>query len=499
MTTAHSPITERKPRRAPIAGQGAWLFSGFGAAQVCAFLRNAILGHALSMGDFGVAATLTLLLQIVETLSDLGSDRLIVQATDGGQRRFMAACHLVLAARGFLIGAALLVIGPVFARFFAVPQATEAFQLMAFAPMIKGLTHLDFRRAQRRFDNRPFVALEVLPQVAALALTPAALALSPDYTTVAWLSIIQALMAVGLSHMMARRPYKIAFDLTYIKRHISFGWPILASALPLVAVYHGDRMIIGHTQGMEALAGFSAAFMIAMAPGLIASKVGHALMLPLFSSARRRNQNLAAPFLSMTEIVVTLAAVYLALFIVVGGEALRLAFGPNYQGLGTVVSLLSAMWALRMIQAVPGMALMAAGETKPMLVAGIIRAHALPCVLLAATLGASLATLAAIGCVFEALSLAYIAVRVERLELGSGARLAAKAAFLAPIGVFAALVKNMTVTEPQNLAIASALTLSVTLATALAVMPSLRTRAHRALQPRPGLAQRPLAPAALEN
>ena len=56
-----------------LAGQGALLFAGFAGAQVCSFLRNALLGHWLAKGDFGIAATLTLTLTLIEILSDLGA------------------------------------------------------------------------------------------------------------------------------------------------------------------------------------------------------------------------------------------------------------------------------------------------------------------------------------------------------------------------------------------------------------------------------------------
>lgn len=65
-----------------IARQGTLLFGGFAAAQVFSFARNAIVAHWLSKGDFGIATAILLLLQLLDTLSDLGADRLIVQARD---------------------------------------------------------------------------------------------------------------------------------------------------------------------------------------------------------------------------------------------------------------------------------------------------------------------------------------------------------------------------------------------------------------------------------
>lgn len=474
----------RQPTRKRLAGQGALLFAGFGAAQAFSFLRNAMIGHALSKGDFGIAAAITLVLQMIETLSDLGADRLIVQAPDGDHPRFLAAAHLLLVGRGLLLALFLVASGPLLAGFFDAPHAATAFQLAALAPAIKGFLHLDIRLAQRNFDNRPQLIVDALPQAIAFALTLPVLMLTRDYTAVVSLALLQAALAVGLSHALAFRPYRLLFDTAMLKRQIAFGWPILVSALPLVAVYQGDRIIIAHYAGIEALASYTAAFMITMVPGLIAAKVGHALMLPLFSDALRARKNLAARFKISSEAITVLAALYLTTFIVAGNAVLPIAFGANYTGLGAVTAWLAAMWSVRMLQAVPGMALMAHGETRPFISSGIIRAAALPLAAVAAHQGANLATIAAIGLAFETGSLVYIAWRIDRLQSGLGPAFLLRASYLLPVGLTASLAASAAPDNASGMIAALLLTLLAVAASGLALMPGLNILARRTLQER---------------
>lgn len=400
-------LTER------LASQGAMLFTGYAAAQGFSFLRNALIGHGLSKGDFGIAATITLVLQLIETLSDLGTDRLIVQARDGDDDRFVATAHTTIIVRGVLTAALLYLAAVPAARFFGIPDVAWALQLAALVPLIKGFQHLDYRRAQRHYDNRPQLIIEVAPQAVALAATLPFLAYSGGYAVALWLSLLQAAATVALSHLLAERPYRMAADRPILARFVSFGWPIWLSAFPLVAVYQGDRIIIGRMLGMEELAAYSAAFMITMVPGLVAAKVGHALMLPALGSARDDAAIFARRFARLTEATALAAALYLALFLAVGGPILTLAFGAHYAGLGAVVGWLAAMWALRMLQAVPGMALMALGATRPFLAAGLIRATSLALSLAAATQGLGLVAIAAAGVLGELGSLVYIAWRLD--------------------------------------------------------------------------------------
>ncbi len=461
-----------------VAGQGAMLFSGFAASQIMSFLRNAILGHTLAKGDFGIAATLTLLLQLLDSLSDLGVDRLIVQDPDGDRPRFVASQHLALVVRGLLIGAILFLASGSIAGFFSIPEAAWAFAAMAVVPVIKGFQHLDARRAQRTLNNRPFMLVEVIPQAAALLLTLPMLSAAPGFAAVVWLSIIQAAATLAVSHAVAERPYAIGYDQAVIEKLLRFGWPIWLSAFPLVAVFHGDRIVIGHMIGMEELAGYSAAFMIAMVPGLIAAKVGHALMLPIFAGARDDPKQLVRRFAAMSEATAIVASVYLATAILLGGFILEIAFGPNYRGLGGVTAWLGIMWSMRMLQAVPGMVLMAAGETRPFLVAGLIRATALIPATYAAAQGYGLEAIAAAGVAGELASLIYVTRRLDRTNPGMSWVFAGRAVFLAPAALAAGLTLALTTVDGAPLDRAAALLLTVSLIAAAGVSSFPETR-HR--------------------
>ena len=155
---------------------------------------------------------------------------------------------------------------------------------------------------------------------------------------------------------------------------------------------------------------------------------------------------------------------------------LALAFGKSYAGFGDVVAWLAVMWSLRMLQAVPGMALMAAGETKPFLVAGIIRASVLPLVLYAALNGAALSTLAAFGSAGELLSLLYVSTRLEKIERGLGRILLLRALFLLPAATAGLTFALAAFTGPGRILLATIGALAVLAATGAAVLPAIRAQ-----------------------
>ena len=475
------PSTDRPRLASRVAGQGALLFSGFALAQALSFARNALLAHTLSKGDFGIAAAILLLLQTIETLSDLGADRLIVQHRNGDDARFVATAHTALVLRG--IATALLIAAAAWplAHFFGVPQAAWGFAAIALSPLIKSFVHLDSRRVQRRLDNRPQVLIEVVPQALALALAWPAVALTEGYAAVVALALLQALVAVVVSHVYAERCYALAFDRRHLRRIVAFGWPIWASAFPLVAVYQGDRLLIGHLAGIEALAAYTVAFMVTMVPGLIAAKVGNALMLPLLAGVRDDALRFNDRFLVMIEVTAIAAGAYLAAFVLLGGAIVEIAFGRNYAGLGGIVAWLALMWSMRMLQATLGVALMAHGTTRPFLVAGLIRALGLPLAFAALHMRLGLEGAAAAGAIAELMSLVYVGWRLQSFDAtANGLRLGTAALLrtlpVVPAGLAAlALAQSPTVANSLSSEIVATGAVLVTLAVlALLVLPGLR-------------------------
>ncbi|MEO1205620.1 MAG: oligosaccharide flippase family protein [Pseudomonadota bacterium] len=486
------PAKPQTATAAKVGRQGLLLISGFAAAQAFAFARNALIGHALSKGDFGIAATITITLQLIETLSDVGSDRLIVQSKDGDDPALTALAHLTLVAKGLITGAILYLLAGPMTSALGISHAQWAFEVASLVPVIKGFAHLDFRWHQRQLNNRPFVLYEAAPQVIATLVAWPALVYAPTFAAIPWIIIAAAISSTLTSHLLAVRPYRIAWSENHIAATLKFGWPIWLSAIPLVAVYQGDRFLIGGLLGMEALASFTTAFLLTMVPGLLAAKVGNALMLPVLSEARDTPEVFLRRFATLSEAVVILAAAYLVGFALSGGAVLPVAFGDNYAGLGSLVTILAMMWALRMLQAVPGMALMAMGDTRPLLIAGLVRAIGLPLAFVAAQSGYGLIGMALAGLAAEALSLIYIIARVGRKDDRLSVAFAVRCLALIPavlIGgalvVFPSVVSAWSALATISLAVAAATITAATLAVALPETRALLQRTLRALQPAP--------------
>jgi len=92
-------------------------------------------------------------------------------------------------------------------------------------------------------------------------------------------------------------------------------------------------------------------------------------------------------------------------FIVAGGKAVPLIYGPRYAGAGVFIGWLSAMWAVRIVRVAPVLAAMAYGDTRNSMISNLTRLSALFGILVVVSTGHSMVWIAICGFLGELLAL----------------------------------------------------------------------------------------------
>ena len=124
-------------------------------AEAAALGRSVAFAWAIGPDELGRAMMLALTVRLVEMASDLGADRLMLQARDGNSAALQAELQGAFILRGLLGALVLLAAAPMLAALFADGPAASSYALLALVPLLRGFTHLDFRRAERGFPLPP--------------------------------------------------------------------------------------------------------------------------------------------------------------------------------------------------------------------------------------------------------------------------------------------------------------------------------------------------------
>lgn len=419
---------------------GATLGLGQLISQSCSFLRNVIIARLISPSDFGIAATLAVTISVFELMSNLNMDKLLIQAEDGNEAPFEDTAHLLQAAKGLMNAVFILLLGGPIACLFGEPRARWAFFLLALVPLLRGFVHLDTCRFQRLMRFRPAVTVDVCSQVlVTLIAVPLAFWLH-DYRAMLWVLILQAASALAISHIVSERRYRWNWDKAYVRRIISFGWPLLINGLLLFIILDGDRFIIGSAHRLFSkspltladLGVYSVAFALTMAPATFISSITASISLPVLSKVNSLPQQFERCYSAYVQ-ALCLVAVGLAVpLILCGGWIVALLYGAKYGAARSFIGWLAAMWSLRVLRNGPTIAALSLGDSRNSMYANVARTAALAGVLISVALNGGLELIAISGFIGELLATLVCVVRLSHIHHVSSSH------FVSPFSIYAA-------------------------------------------------------------
>lgn len=346
---------------------------GNALSSLSSLFRNILVARLISVEDFGLASLFALTMMIVEMVSNLSIDKIIVQASDGNEPIFQNTGQAFQVARGFFGGAIMYFAAEYVSKFFNVAHATWAFQVLALIPVIKGFSHLDLARFQREMKFSPLVWSELIPQLLTLVIAWPLAVWIGDYSVMLWIIIVQTVASTVLSHFLSERPYRWSWDYEIITRMIRFGWPLLFNGLLIFVILQGDKAIIGRAFSMDTLGWYSAAFTLTLAPAMFVGKISQSLLLPFLSKAKDDKELFGLRFAIAIQSYLIFGVVIGLIFTCAGTELLALLYGKQYVNGATVIIWLGLMQAVNVAKAGPMITAMAQADTKIPMFSNLVR------------------------------------------------------------------------------------------------------------------------------
>ncbi len=384
---------------APSGRSLAWATPIF--AEAAALGRSIAFAWCLGADELGKAMMLALTVRLVEMASDVGIDRLIVQAPDGNSATLQSNLQGVMLMRGVMTSALILAIAPVLASAFADGPTAISYALLSIIPFMRGFSHLDMRRAER---HRQYTKLAIVEGGATLAMilcvVPATW-LFGDHRAMSLTLIAHALVFTVLSHLVARRRYRVLFSRAAMLRAWRFGAPLILNAILLFFTFYADRLIVAGAYDWATLALYGVALQLALLPAQIVGRAAASLILPRLREALRTDR-LAEVWPSIAVFHLMLACVMALGFAILAPSIIAVIYGADFRPGQMLALALGIAAAFRILRTPFSQLAVATGRTGDPARANFVRAAALVPAAIFATLGWPLTAIAAAAAVGEA-------------------------------------------------------------------------------------------------
>ncbi|WP_185020615.1 lipopolysaccharide biosynthesis protein [Histidinibacterium lentulum] len=370
-------------------------------AEAAALGRSVAFAWAIGPDELGRAMMLALTVRLVEMVSDLGADRLMLQAPDGNSARLQADLQGAMVLRGLACALALLCAAPVLALTFGDGPAAGSYALLAAVPLLRGLAHLDFRRAERGYRYRAMAVVEGGATLAMAASILPAIALTGDHRAMALVLTAHGAAFALLSHGVAVRRYRLRLSRPALMRVWRFGAPLALNAVLLFLTFYADRLIVAGAHDWATLALYGVVLQLALLPAQIVGRAAGSLVLPQLREALSRGR-LEAVWPRILTAHAGLALGLTAGFTLLGPSAIARIYGQEFR-VDTALALAVGLAAgFRVLRTPYSQRAVATGRTGDPARANLVRALALIPAAACAALGLPLAAIAAAAAAGEA-------------------------------------------------------------------------------------------------
>ncbi len=345
--------------------------------QACALLRYTLLARLLGPEQLGLVAMVVLASNFFEMISDTGSDRFLVQDRQGDTPDTQRLVQLVFVSRGVLTAAGLVVFAAPIAAFFGQPPLLGGLVMLALAPLIGGLMHLDVRRFQRANDFRAEGLGMLVAEILSLVVTLIAAYVTRDFAAALYGLIARSAIRVIASHLCAQRPYAIGYSKATAGRLAAFAAPLLVNGLLMFAAGQSDRLMISRLVGVEALGLYTAALLLVLYPMVGLSRVLAGFHLPMVvADPVSTRPDSPAELMAGRALLLSLAAA--SGFALVGPHAILLLFGERFSQPPLLIALIGVLQATRFIRGWPTTHALALGDSRIVMVNSFARLIGIP-------------------------------------------------------------------------------------------------------------------------
>lgn len=311
-----------------------------------AFFRLAILARILTPSQFGIFGIATLILSLLEVLTETGINVFLIQKKDKSSE-YINSAWLVSIARGILIAALIVVTSPLIVKFFNSPDSLPVILLIALVPFIRGFINPSIINIQKNLEfHKEFYLRTVLLTVdASVAIIVAFITKSAESMAIGL--IISAVVEVILSFILFNPKPKLKLEKEKIIHIFSKGWNVTLTGIFVYLSENLDNIFVGRMLGTASLGIYQNAYKISTLTISEINEVVNRVTFPVYSKFSEDKLRLKKAF---TKVFVssTFAAVVLGLFVFIFADSIvRIILGPDWMSAVPVVRILAIYSILR--------------------------------------------------------------------------------------------------------------------------------------------------------
>lgn len=316
-------------------------------ARVLTFARIFVLARLLTPAQFGTFATATLILSLLEVITETGGQVVLVQEKKEVFSKYLNAAWTVSILRGVLLCVLLLCISPLVVIFFNNPSALSSLLVIAFLPFIKGFINPSVALFQKELLFKKELYLRSSIAISGTVITILLALIWRDPLVLAIGLLFEAALEVILTHWYIQPKPFFTFHKVTIMEVINKGKWMGPATLFNYFFHQLDDIVVGRWLGSGALGLYQMAYRIATLPITEVSDSLNRVTFPVFAHLENDRDTLWRAYMKTTAAILLLSAPLSIAFIIFPQVIVQLVLGRQWLEVAHLLPILGIFGFIR--------------------------------------------------------------------------------------------------------------------------------------------------------
>ncbi|MCK4533156.1 lipopolysaccharide biosynthesis protein [bacterium] len=268
---------------------GIWMFFLRITTRVLSLVSTVILARVLLPEDFGIMGIALLSIATLETFSQTGFDRALVQKNKG-IKGYLDTAWVCLLMRGVIISIGLFLLAPLVGIFFRAPRVINIIRVIALAQLFKGAANIGVVYFQKELDFKKKFLYQTGSSLVSVVVTLSLVFILRNVWALVYGAVAGSLTQLVLSYLIHPYRPKFKFDFNKAKELFGFGkWIFIATILVFILT-KGDAALVGKVIGITALGFYSMAYKFS---NFSCTEIAHVISQVSFPAYSKLQNNLS--------------------------------------------------------------------------------------------------------------------------------------------------------------------------------------------------------------
>jgi O-antigen/teichoic acid export membrane protein len=316
-------------------------------------IRTIILARLLTPGDFGAFGIALLSLAALETFTESGFAKALIQRKTNVEK-YLNIAWTIQITRGFILALTLYMVAPLISSFFREPEIVWIIRALGIAFLFRSFENVGIIYFRKELEFHKFFLYDFCGTIAELIIViPLAFVLRNVWPLV-FGYITANFVRFLMSYILHSYRPRIEIDWKKTKELFKFGKWVLANSIISFLSLNGDNAFVGKFLGSIELGYYQIAFVFSNFTAKEFANIIGQITFPTYSKLQDNIPKLRTAFLNTLEFTVFISVPVTFCILLLGHDFTRIFLGDKWMPMVPALQILSISGFIRSITATGG-------------------------------------------------------------------------------------------------------------------------------------------------